>query len=139
MGAGGSSYDATLSVALRCLWGVINCVRKSGEILILAECSGGLGSSALEMLVSGKIGGEGGRRREKYVAGLEEVYYLHKLKEDYDVMLLSGLPELYAKSKLGFATAKGSGEAVKHLLSRAGRTAKVNVVARAAECRMESS
>jgi hypothetical protein len=139
VGAGGRSYDETLSSALRCLWGALSCVRKSGEILLLAECSGGLGSRALEMLVAGRIGGDGGRRRERYVPGLEEVYYLHRLKEDYNVLLLSGLPELYAKSKLGLTTAKGSGEAVKHLLSRAGRTAKVNVVARAPECRIESA
>ncbi len=138
VGAGGSGYDQTLSGALRTIWGVLGCVRKSGEILVMAECSGGLGSQALEMLVTGRIAGEGGRRREKYVPGLEEVYYLHRLKEDYDVMLLSGLPELYAKSKLGFATAKGSGEAVGRLISKAGRTAKVNVVARASECRIES-
>lgn len=139
VGAGGSGYDRTLSAALRSIWGVLGCVRKSGEILVMAECSGGLGSQALEMLVTGRIAGEGGRRREKYVPGLEEVYYLHRLKEDYDVMLLSGLPELYAKTKLGFATAKGSGEAVGRLMSRAGRTAKVNVVARASECRIESA
>jgi len=138
VGAGGAGYDQTLSGALRAIWGVLGCVRKSGEVLVMAECSGGLGSQALEMLVTGRIAGEGGRRREKYVPGLEEVYYLHRLKEDYDVMLLSGLPELYAKSKLGFATAKGSGEAVGRLISKAGRTAKVNVVARASECRIES-
>ena len=139
VGAGGSGCDETLSNALRSIWGVLGCVRKSGEVLLLAECSRGLGSQALEMLVTGRIAGEGGRRREKYVPGLEEVYYLHRLKEDYDVMLLSGLPELYAKSKLGLATAKGSGEAMGRLMSRAGRTAKVNVVARASECRIESA
>jgi hypothetical protein len=137
VGAGGSGYDQTLSSALRSIWGVLGCVRKSGEVLLMAECSKGLGSQALEMLVTGRIAGEG-RRKEKYVPGLEEVYYLHRLKEDYDVMLMSGLPELYAKSKLGFATAKGSGEAVGRLISKAGRTSKVNVVARASECRIES-
>lgn len=139
VGAGGSGYDQTFSAALRSVWGSLGCVRKSGEVLLMAECSRGLGSQALEMLVTGRIAGEGGRRREKYVPGLEEVHYLRRLKEDYDVMLLSGLPELYAKSKLGFGTAKGSGEAVGRLISRAGRTAKVNVVARAPECRIQSA
>ena len=139
VGAGGGAYDQTFSGALRSVWGVLAGVRKSGEILLMAECSNGLGSKALEMLVTGRIAGDGGRRKEKYVPGLEEVYYLHKLKEDYDVMLLSGLPELYAKSKLGLATAKGSGEAVGRLMGKAGRAAKVNVVARASECRIQSA
>ena len=138
IGAGGAGYDQTLSAALRSSWGALGSVRKSGEVLLMAECSQGLGSQALEMLVTGRIAGEG-RRREKYVPGLEEVYYLHRLKEDYDVMLLSGLPELYARTKLGLATAKGSGEAVGRLISKAGRTAKVNVIARAPECRIESA
>ncbi|MDV3293550.1 MAG: hypothetical protein LYZ70_04705 [Nitrososphaerales archaeon] len=139
VGAGGSGYDDTLSSALRSLWGALPCVRKAGVIMLLAECSEGLGSRALEMMVTGRIGGEGDKRREKHVPGLEEVHYLRQLKEDYSVLLLSGLPELYAKSKLGFTTAKGSGEALGRLLSRAGRTSKVNVVTRAAECRISSA
>jgi len=137
VGAGGRGYDDTLSSALRTVWGALGCVRKSGEILVLAECSEGLGSRALEMVVTGRIGD--GRRREKYIAGLEEVYYLQKLRDEYDVLLLSGLPELYAKSKLGFTTTKGSGEAVGRLLNKTGRTAKLNVVTRASECRLTSA
>jgi hypothetical protein len=134
VGAGGSGYDDTLSGALRLVWGALGCVRKSGEVLIIAECAGGLGSKALEMLVSGRWG-EVARRREKYVEGLEEVEYLARLKREYDVMLLSGLPEIYAKSKLGLGAAKGSGEALGRLLGKLGRTSKVNVVTRASECR----
>jgi len=136
VGSGGAGYDDTLSGALRVLWGSLGCLRKSGEILILAECAGGLGSRALEMLVSGRLGGEASRRKERYVEGLEEVEYLERLKRDYDVLLLSGLPELYTKSKLGLGSAKGSGEALGKLLGRLGRTSKVNVVTRAPECRV---
>jgi hypothetical protein len=135
VGAGGRGYDDTLSSALRSIWACLSAVRKPGEVLLLAECSGGLGSKALEMLVSGRIGGEV-RKREKYVPGLEEVYYLNKLKEEYGVIVMSGLPELYARSKLGFTTAKGSSEALGKLLHRLGKTTKVNVVTRAAECRL---
>lgn len=138
VGAGGIGYDDTLSSALRVVWSSLGGVRKPGELLLFAECSSGLGSRALEMLVTGRMGAEV-RKREKYVDGLEEVYYLNKLKEEYNVLLLSGLPELYAKSKLGFTTAKGSGEALGKLLHRLGKTAKVNVVTRAAECRISSA
>ncbi len=138
-GAGGRGYDDTFSTALRSIWGVLPGVRKAGEILMISECSGGLGSSALEMLAAGRIGGDGGTRKEKYVDGLEEVYYLDRLKEEYDVILLSGLPELFAKNKLGLTTARGSGEAVGRLLNKLGRSAKVNVVTRAPECRLGST
>jgi len=113
-------------------------VRKAGSVVLMAECSEGLGSTALDMAASGRLG-EGGRRREAYVDGLEDVFYLTKLRQEFDVILLSGLPEVYAKSKLGLATARGSGEAVGRILNKLGRSGKMNVVTRAAECRLESA
>jgi hypothetical protein len=138
VGAGGRGNDDTFSAALRSVWGVIGGVKKSGDILLLSECAEGVGSPALEMLVSGRISGEW-RRREKYVAGLEEIYYLSKLKEEYGVLLLSGLPETFTRSKLGITSARGSAEAVGRLLNKLGRNAKVNLITRAAECRMQSA
>jgi hypothetical protein len=133
LGAGGRGYDDTFSSALRGVWNALGSVRRAGSVLLMAECSEGIGSPALESLVTGRLA-EGGRRRERYVEGFEEVFYLNKLKEDYDVLLLSGLPETYARSKLGFSTAKGSGEAVGRLLNKVGRTGKLNVIPRAPEC-----
>ncbi len=138
IGTGGRGYDDTLSSAIRCVWGALSAVKRSGSVLLVAECSEGLGSTALEMLASGRISGAPGKRREKYLEGLEEVFYLNKLREEYEVLLLSGLPEVYARSKLGVTTAKGSGEAVGRLLNKLGRSGKMNVVTRAAECRIES-
>ena len=136
IGCGGRGYDDILSSAIRGGWNVIEGVRKAGSILLVAECSEGVGSTSLEMLVTGRMT-EG--RRERYVEGIEDVFYLNKLKEEYDVLLLSGLPETYASSKLGLATAKGSGEAVGRILNKVGRSGKINVVPRAAECQVESA
>ncbi|HUH82554.1 MAG TPA: hypothetical protein VLX33_01595 [Nitrososphaerales archaeon] len=135
IGAGGRGYDDTLSSALRGIWGVIGGVRKTGSVLLVAECSEGVGSTALEMLVTDRMEGE--RRRERYVDGLEEVFYLNKLKDEYDVLLLSGLPETYARSKLGLTTARGSAEAVGRVLNKVGRSGKMNVVPRAPEFLVE--
>ena len=139
VGAGGAGYDDSLSGALRAVWAAVGGVRRTGEILLIAECSEGLGSKALEMLVSGRLGGEGGRRKDRYVDGLEEVEYLDRLTADYNVMLLSGLPELYTKSKMKLGSARGSGEALGKLLNKLGRTSKLNVVTRAPECRISSA
>jgi hypothetical protein len=134
IGAGGRGYDDTFSSALRGVWNVLDGVRRTGSVLLIAECSEGPGSIALEMLVTGRMAGDGERRRERYVDGLEEVFYLNKLKEEYDMLLLSGLPETYARSKLGLTTARGSGEAVGRMLNKVGRSGKLNVVPRASEC-----
>jgi len=137
VGAGGRGYDDTFSSALRGIWSALDAVRRTGSVLIMAECSEGVGSTALELLVTGQMAG-GERRREKYVEGLEEVFYLNKLKEEYDVLLLSGLPETYARSKLGLTTAKGSAEAVGRMLNKVGRMGKMNVVPRAPELTIQS-
>jgi len=137
LGAGGRGYDDTFSSALRAVWSALEAVRRTGSVLLVAECSEGIGSTALEMLVTGRMD-RGERRREKYVDGLEDVFYLNKLKDEYDVLLLSGLPETYARSKLGLTTAKGAGEAVGRILNRLGRTGKLNVVPRAPECLIQS-
>jgi hypothetical protein len=139
VGPGGRGYDDTLSSSLRSLWGALPAVRRSGSVLIVAECHEGLGSTALEMLATGRMAGEAARRKEGRVEGLEEIFYLNKLKQEFDVLLLSGLPETYAKSKLGLTTARGSGEAVGRLLNKVGRGAKVNVVPRGAESRIASA
>jgi len=137
VGAGGRGYDDTFSEALRGVWSAMDGVKRTGSVLLMAECSGGIGSTALEMLVTGQMS-DGEKRREKYVDGLEEVFYLNKLKEEYDVLLLSGLPETYARSKLGLTTAKGSAEAVGRMLNKVGRTGKMNVVPRAPEFAVRS-
>lgn len=139
VGVGGKGYDDTLSGALRLVWSAVPGVKASGEMLLIAECSEGLGSRALEMLVTGRLTPDSGQRREEYVDGLEEAYYLEKLKEEHDVVLLSGLPVLYAKSKLGLPVARGSSEALGRLLTKLGRTGKVNLVTRAAESRLQPS
>ena len=137
LGAGGRGYDDTFSSALRGVWNSLSSVRRTGSVLLIAECSEGIGSTALELLVSGRMA-EGGGRREKYVDGLEELFYLNKLKDEYDVLLLSGLPENYARSKLGLTTAKGSGEEVGRMLNKLGRSGKMNVVPRAPESLVQS-
>jgi len=139
IGAGGAGYDDTLSGAIRGVWGAVPGLRKSGSLLLVAECSEGLGSPALEMLATGRLTGDAERKKGRYVEGLEEISYLNRLKEDYDVLLLSALPEIYAKSKLGLSTARGSGEAVGRLLNKTGRTARINVVGRASESRLASA
>jgi hypothetical protein len=137
VGTGGRGYDDTLSGALRLVWGSLSCVKPSGEILLLAECADGLGSRALEMLATGRMTDEG-KKKSQYVEGIEELAYLKRLKEDYGVILLSGLPEFYSRSKLGLTIARGSGEGVGKLLGKLARTTKVNVVTRAAECLLSS-
>ena len=138
VGAGGAGYDDTLSGSLRSAWSSVGSAKSGGDLLIVGECADGLGSKALEMVASGRI--DPARKAPTgYVEGIEEVAYLEQLKSEYEVMLLSGLPELYAKSRIGFRTARGSEEALAKLLSKLGRNAKLNVITRSSESRVSGS
>jgi len=132
IGAGGKGHDETLSHSIRHVVGALSAVKKGGEVIIVAECRAGLGSTALENFCSGKVT-DGFLKRGSYVEGLEEIYYLIQLRDNYSVTLLSSLPEIYASGKLKFKTARGAGEALDKAFGSIGRAAKLNVVTRASE------
>jgi len=132
IGAGGRGHDETLSHSIRLAVGAVNAARSGGEVIIVAECKEGLGSTALEMFCSGRIT-DGFIKKGAYVEGLEEIHYVTQLRDNYSVTLLSTLPELYASGRLKFRTARGSGEALNKAFGVIGKTAKLNVVTRASE------
>lgn len=132
IGAGGYGYDNTLSDSIRVIWGSIPCVKKGGSILLIAECGEGIGSEALNGLLIGRL--DWNNKRSEYLDGLEELDYLRKIKDEYNLILLSGLPEFYARTRLGLETAKSSTEALNKLVAKLGRSGKINVVVRSPEC-----
>jgi hypothetical protein len=131
IGTGGTGYDDTLSHVLRLVWSGIRAVRKGGAVLLVSECTEGLGSQALELLATGRVSRD--KSRQAYADGLEELVYLEKLKKEYEVILLSSLPELYAKSRLGLKIVRSASEGTSKLLEGIGRTGKANIVPRTCE------
>lgn len=129
---GGGGYDDTLSNAVRSIWSAVDSVRKSGVILLIAECREGIGSRGLEMYLTGRISDQKLNSIE-YVDGLEEVEYVRKLRNDYSVTMLSTLPEVYVESRLGFRVTNGANEGLGKVLSSVGRTSKMHVITRACE------
>lgn len=132
VGGGGRGYDNTFSSVLRLAMGAIGGVRKGGDILIVGECSEGIGSEALQMQAQGRIT-EAALRRGFYADGLEEIGYLNRLREDYSITLLSSLPDLYSSGRFRFRAAKSAGEALQKVFSSTGRGAKLHVFTRAPE------
>jgi nickel-dependent lactate racemase len=129
---GGRGYDGTLSQAIRLLWNVIDVVKKSGEILLVSECRDGVGSEALQMVVTGRISGEA-LKKGTYADGAEEISYVNRLKQDYSITLLSSLPELYSGTRMRFRTATSGADAINKVLNSTGRNTKFHVVSRLGE------
>jgi hypothetical protein len=130
--AGGYWYDDTFSQTLRTVWGSIASVRKNGEIILVSECREGIGSEMLQMFVTGRIT-EDSLKRQVYADGIEEIAYLKRLREEYSVTLLSSLPDLYVKGRLGFKNARSMSEALVKLFDKIGRGAKTHVITRMCE------
>jgi hypothetical protein len=119
---------STLSNALNCLWNCVDAIKEDGSITLLAECKDGFGSSALERLIEGKIEMEDAHDLADYIDGLENLLYLDGMSEKYELMLISTLPDYYAKNRLGFKTFRRIKDALHHMLNVQGPRQKVLVV-----------
>ncbi|MGH9876645.1 MAG: hypothetical protein ACRD5H_03330, partial [Nitrososphaerales archaeon] len=124
---------STLSNALNSLWNCVDAVKEDGSITLLAECSDGFGSSALERLVEGKIEIEDAHNLAEYIDGLENLLYLDGVSEKYELALISTLPDYYAKNRLGFKTFRRIKDALHHVLNVHGQRQKVLVVSDASK------
>lgn len=124
---GNAHSGATLSRALHSLWACAGAVPDGGLAVLLAECSGGLGSEALRRFVEGRMTVERTRRPPEYMDGMEDLLYLSGARERMAVALVSTLPGLYAR-RLWMSPLDSTRLALEHVLKKGPRQ-KVAVVA----------
>jgi len=124
---GNAHSGATLSRALHSLWACAGAVPDGGLAVLLAECSGGLGSEALRRFVEGRMTVERTRRPPAYMDGMEDLLYLSWARERMAVALVSTLPGLYAR-RLWMAPLDSTRLALEHVLKKGPRQ-KVAVIA----------
>ncbi|MEM3383625.1 MAG: hypothetical protein QXL52_03475 [Nitrososphaerales archaeon] len=129
MGLGDSSKSLTLSSSLKSLWNVIGCLDAKGIVVLLAECSEGLGSEALRLYVTDRLKLEELVKHGKYVEGLEDLLYLRNtLQSQRNVVLISTLPNYYIETKLGLRTFKKSSDALYYIINNLGTRVKIFVI-----------
>src|ERR671923_261716 len=86
----------TLCSSLNSLWNVIHLVKNGGQAALLSENSMGLGCEALEMYVQERLDIQTHLDKKlQYLEGLEHVLFLHRLAKNYDLGIVSTLPEYY--------------------------------------------
>ncbi|MCX8191687.1 MAG: hypothetical protein N3F06_02630, partial [Nitrososphaerales archaeon] len=93
--AGGLNNDLTLASSIKCLWNVIGGLKEQGSIVLIAECSQGLGSEALKLYVSGRLDIAEMIKKGEYIDGLEDLIYLREALTRYKIQLVSTLPHYY--------------------------------------------
>lgn len=122
---GRRSSNDTLAVSLRSLWTLQQAAADGGQAILLAECSGGLGSEALIRFMEGRLDTDTIHRPDEYVEGMEDVLFLDTTLDDAkskgtEYMLVSALPDIYATS-LNLAILRRAQESVEHIVRRHAR------------------
>lgn len=124
---GKDSSNDTLSKSLSSLWDCSNAIQNGGLAVLVAECKGGLGTDALQQYVEGRLSIEQLRNPTKYIGGMEDLLFLSEVQKNFQIALVSILPEFYAK-KLNLITLSGIKDSMDYILKTQGARQKVAVV-----------
>ena len=128
MGIKGFENSSTLANSLKAVWNVVGGMNDKGHLALIAECSGGLGSEALKMYVSGRLDVKKLLKSGEYIEGFEDLVYKQTVLHRSRLILVSALPDYYTETKMGFHTCKKAGDALSHILSNTGARAKVHIL-----------
>jgi hypothetical protein len=137
MGLGDPSKSLTLSSSLKSLWNVLGCLDKKGIAVLLAECSGGLGSEALRLYVTNRLKLDEFVKHGKYVEGLEDLLYLKNALQSQNIALISTLPNYYVEAKLGLRTFKKASDALDYVINNLGARVKIFAIPDASNILLE--
>ena len=125
---GKDSSNDTLSKSLSSLWNCSNAIQNGGLAILVAECKAGLGTDALQQYIEGRFPMEKLQNPTKYIEGMEDLLFLTEVQKNFQIGLVSILPEFYAK-KLNFITLSGIKDSMDYILKTQGARQKVAVVA----------
>ncbi|MGY5148706.1 MAG: transcriptional regulator [Candidatus Nitrosopumilus sp. bin_68KS] len=124
-GKDASNFD--LGKSLSSLWNCSNAIKKDGLAILVAECKGGLGSDAIQQYVEDRLTLEQLRNPTKYIGGMEDLLFLSEIQKNFQIGLVSILPEFYAK-KLNIISLPGIKYSMDYILKTQGVRQKVSVV-----------
>ena len=124
---GKDASNDTLSKSLESLWNCSNAIRNDGLAILIAECNGGLGSSAIQQFIEERLSLEQLKNPTKYIGGMENLLFLSEVQKKFQIGLVSILPEFYAK-KLNLVSLSGVKYSMDYILKTQGLRQKVTVV-----------
>ena len=124
---GKDASNDTLSKSLESLWNCSNAIRNDGLAILIAECNGGLGSSAIQQFIEERLTIEQLTNPTKYIGGMENLLFLSEIQKKFQIGLVSILPEFYAK-KLNLVSLSGVKYSMDYILKTQGLRQKVTVV-----------
>ena len=124
---GKDASNDTLGNSLSSLWNCSNAIKKDGLAILVAECKSGLGSDAIQQYIEDRLTLEQLRNPTKYVNGMEDLLFLSEIQKNFQIGLVSILPEFYVK-KLDMISLPGIKYSMDYILKTQGARQKVAVV-----------
>jgi len=112
--AGGSRFDYDLYSSIWALSNVASVARRGATIILLAECSGGLGAEGLETLSQVDSLPE---LRRRYMLGARAVHLIKTIGKQRDLVLVSAIPS-YLVEPLGLTVERAANEALSRAYER---------------------
>jgi len=124
---GKDSSNYTLSKSLSSLWNCSNVIQSGGLAILVAECKGGLGSDAIQQFIEGRFSIGTLQNPTKYIEGMEDLLFLTEIQKNFQIGLISILPEFYTK-KLNLISFYGIKDSMDYILKTQGARQKVAIV-----------
>lgn len=124
---GKDSSNDNLGKSLSSLWNCSSAIKKDGLAILVAECKGGLGSDAIQQYIEDRLTLQQLQNPTKYINGMEDLLFLSEIQKNFQIGLVSILPEFYAK-KLNMIALPGIKSSMDYILKTQGAKQKVAVV-----------
>jgi hypothetical protein len=124
---GKDSSNDNLGKSLSSLWNCASAIQNGGLAILVAECRSGLGSNALQQFIEGRLTLDQLRNPIKYVDGMEDLLFLSEIQKNFQIGLVSILPEYYIR-KLNMISLFGIKPSLDYILKTQGPRQKVTVV-----------
>lgn len=130
--SGGTPFDIDLFQAVKAIENATKVAKKGGVIILVAECPDGHGSDVFceWMAECGTLRDAERRLKRQFVLGGHKAYYLLRAIERARIMLVSSLPEYYAKKVFRLDTSRTVDDALKRTFRIVGKNAKIWVIPR---------
>jgi len=124
---GKDASNDNLGKSLSSLWNCSNVIKKDGLAILVSECKNGLGSDAIQQYIEDRLTLEQLQNPTKYISGMEDLLFLLQVQKNFQIGLVSILPEFYVK-KLNMISLQGIKYSLDYILKTQGTKQKVAVV-----------
>src|SRR5574340_1703292 len=113
---GKEASNEALNRSLSSIWNCSGAIKEEGLVILLAECKNGLGSEAIQQYVEGRMSLDRLKNPSKYLDGMEDLLFLTEIRKKFGIGIVSILPNLYTKDKLGMIPFSGAKETMDYIL-----------------------